>query len=67
MPVERVPAAGARPTSGRLVHGQMLNVDPGDRAARAGDGVGGGEASAEVAVDVDRLGAGQPTGAGVSP
>lgn len=60
VPVERVPR-GETPTSGWLVHGQLLDVDPGNRVQRAVIGFGAGEATTEVAVDVDRLDAGTAT------
>jgi hypothetical protein len=60
VPVERVPA-GEAPTSGWLVRGQLLDVDPGNRAQRAVIGFGAGEASTEVEVDVDSLDHGTPT------
>jgi len=61
MPVERLPAGGATPTGGWLVHGQIVSVDPGNRAERAVVGFGAGDATAQVAVDVDRLGGDVPT------
>jgi hypothetical protein len=55
-PAQRLPAASATPTSGWLVRGQIISIDPGDRALRAVVGFGAGEATAEVTVEVDRLG-----------
>ncbi len=60
VPVERVPP-GETPTSGWLVHGQLLDVDPGNRAERAVVGFGAGEASTEIEVDVDKLEQGAAT------
>lgn len=60
VPVERVPV-GETPTSGWLVHGQLLDVDPGNRTQRAVIGFGAGEASTEIEVDVDKLEQGTAT------
>ncbi|HEV7730827.1 MAG TPA: DUF4410 domain-containing protein [Candidatus Binatia bacterium] len=54
VPVERL-GRGSAPSSGWLVHGELLSVDPGNRTQRAIIGFGAGEATTEVAVDVDRL------------
>jgi hypothetical protein len=60
-PVEYLPAGAAPPASGWLVQGQFQEVDPGNRAQRAVIGFGAGEATTEVAVEVDRLGPGSVT------
>jgi len=60
-PVEGLPAGAAPPASGWLVQGQFQNVDPGNRAQRAVIGFGAGEATTEVAVEVDRLAPGSVT------
>lgn len=60
-PAERLPAGVAPPGSGWLVQGQFQNVDPGNRAQRAVIGFGAGEATTEVAVQVDRLAPGTVT------
>jgi len=60
-PVEYLPPGTQPPSSGWLVQGQFENVDPGNRAQRAVIGFGAGEATTEVAVEVDRLGAGTVT------
>ncbi len=54
VPVERL-GRGATPPNGWLVRGELLSVDPGNRTQRAVIGFGAGEATTEVAVDVDRL------------
>lgn len=60
-PVEFLPPGTPPPASGWLVQGQFQNVDPGNRAQRAVIGFGAGEATTEVAVQVDRLGDGTVT------
>jgi hypothetical protein len=60
-PVEALPPGTPPPQSGWLVQGQLDNVDPGNRAQRAVIGFGAGEATTEVAVEVDRLGPGTVT------
>jgi hypothetical protein len=51
----RLRAGDPRPTSGWIVTGRLVSVDPGNRAARAVVGFGAGEATTEAIVDVDRL------------
>jgi len=60
-PVEFLPPGAPPPASGWLVQGQFQNVDPGNRAQRAVIGFGAGEATTEVAVEVDRLDGGSVT------
>lgn len=60
-PVEYLPPGAPPPSSGWLVQGQFQNVDPGNRAQRAVIGFGAGEATTEVAVEVERLDAGSAT------
>jgi hypothetical protein len=60
VPVARLDP-GEDPTIGWLVHGTLLDVDPGNRTQRAVIGFGAGEANTEVQVDVDRLDAGSRT------
>jgi len=54
-PAQRLPAGSATLVSGWLVRGQIVSIDPGNRALRAVAGFGAGEATAEVNVEVDRL------------
>jgi hypothetical protein len=54
-PAERLPPGAAPPASGWLVRGDIVSVDPGNRAERAVVGFGAGQATAEVQVEVDRL------------
>lgn len=54
-PVERLAPGQAVPSTGWLVRGDIVSVDPGNRAERAVVGFGAGEATAEVQVEVDRL------------
>jgi hypothetical protein len=60
-PIEPLPPGTQPGSSGWLVQGQFQNVDPGNRAQRAVIGFGAGEATTEVAVEVDRLGPGTVT------
>jgi hypothetical protein len=60
-PVEALPPGAQPPATGWLVQGQLENVDPGNRVQRAVIGFGAGEATTEVAVEVDRLGPGSVT------
>ena len=60
-PIEALPPGAQPPASGWLVQGQLENVDPGNRVQRAVIGFGAGEATTEVAVEVDRLGPGSVT------
>lgn len=60
-PIEFLPPGSQPPASGWLVQGQFQNVDPGNRAQRAVIGFGAGEATTEVAVEVDRLDGGSAT------
>lgn len=60
-PIEFLPPGTPPPASGWLVQGQFQNVDPGNRAQRAVIGFGAGEATTEVAVEVDRLDGGSVT------
>jgi uncharacterized protein DUF4410 len=55
-PVQRVPAGAPLPSSGWVITGQFVSVDPGNRAERAVIGFGEGAATTEVNVEVDRLG-----------
>lgn len=55
-PVERMPSGAPQPSSGWVVNGRFVSVDPGNRAERAVVGFGAGEATTEVQVVVDRLG-----------
>lgn len=54
-PAERIPPDASAPSSGWLVKGRLVSVDPGNRALRAVVGFGAGEATTEVNVEVDRL------------
>jgi uncharacterized protein DUF4410 len=54
-PAERMPPGAPAPSSGWLVKGRLVSVDPGNRALRAVVGFGAGEATTEVNVEVDRL------------
>jgi len=60
-PAERIPPRAPLPSSGWLVRGRIVGVDPGNRAERAVIGFGTGEATASVEVEVDRLAAGGET------
>jgi hypothetical protein len=60
-PAERLAPGMALPSSGWLVEGRIKSVDPGNRAERAVVGFGEGAATAEVDVEVDRLGPGTQT------
>ena len=60
-PAERLATGAAPPDLGWLVRGNIVSVDPGNRAMRAVVGFGAGEATAEVNVEVDRLGPGTQT------
>jgi hypothetical protein len=55
-PVARIPPGAPLPTSGWVVSGRFVSVDPGNRAERAVVGFGTGEATTEVQVVVNRLG-----------
>jgi Domain of unknown function (DUF4410) len=55
IPVYRIPPGGPLPSSGWVIKGRFISVDPGNRAERAVVGFGTGEATTEVLVEVDRL------------
>ncbi len=61
IPAERLPPGAPVPPEGWLVTGQIVSVDPGNRAQRAVIGFGAGEATAEIDVDVDKLSPSGPT------
>jgi hypothetical protein len=60
-PAERIAPGAALPSSGWLITGRFVSVDPGNRAERAVIGFGAGAATTEVSVDVDRLAPGSET------
>lgn len=60
-PVERIAPGTPLPSSGWVVRGQFVSVDPGNRAERAVVGFGTGAATSEVNVEVDRLDPGTAT------
>ena len=60
-PVERIAAGTPLPSSGWVITGRIVSVDPGNRAERAVVGFGAGAATAEVQVTVERLGVGTRT------
>jgi len=60
-PVERIAPGTPLPSSGWVVEGRFISVDPGNRAERAVVGFGAGEATTEVTTEVDRLGPGTTT------
>jgi hypothetical protein len=60
-PVERLAPGAPLPSSGWVVNGRFISVDPGNRAERAVVGFGAGEATTEVTTEVDRLGPGTAT------
>jgi len=57
----RMPPGAPLPSSGWVINGRFVSVDPGNRAERAVVGFGTGEATTEVLVEVDRLGLGTST------
>jgi hypothetical protein len=60
-PAERIPPGAPLPSSGWVITGRFVSVDPGNRAERAVIGFGTGAATTEVLVIVDRLGPGTST------
>ncbi|HZR80753.1 MAG TPA: DUF4410 domain-containing protein [Candidatus Binatia bacterium] len=57
IPIEQIATGAPAPASTWLVRGQFTSVDPGNRAQRAVIGFGAGEATTEVAVEVDAVSA----------
>jgi hypothetical protein len=55
---ERIAPGAPLPSSGWVINGRFVSVDPGNRAERAVVGFGAGAAKTEVTVEVDRLGEG---------
>jgi hypothetical protein len=55
---ERIAPGTPLPSSGWVINGRLVSVDPGNRAERAVVGFGAGAATTEVTVEVDRLGEG---------
>lgn len=55
IPAQRLPEGYSLPTSGWVVRGQFVSVDPGNRAERAVIGFGTGEATTQVNAEVDQL------------
>jgi Domain of unknown function (DUF4410) len=60
-PAERITRGTPLPSSGWVINGRFVSVDPGNRAERAVVGFGAGAATTEVTVEVDRLGVGSST------
>jgi hypothetical protein len=58
---ERIAPGTPLPSSGWVINGRFVSVDPGNRAERAVVGFGAGAATTEVSVEVDRLGVGSST------
>jgi len=61
IPAQRILPGAPLPSSGWVVTGRFVSVDPGNRAERAVVGFGAGEATTEVTVEVERLGPGSAT------
>lgn len=55
IPAQRLPEGYSLPTTGWVVRGQFVSVDPGNRAERAVIGFGTGEATTQVNAEVDQL------------
>jgi hypothetical protein len=55
---ERIAPGAPLPSSGWVINGRFVSVDPGNRAERAVLGFGAGAATTEVTVELDRLGEG---------
>lgn len=55
IPVYRLPPGAPAPAHGWLITGDVVSVDPGNRAERAAVGFGAGAATAQVDVSVDAI------------